>query len=287
MVSENQCIFVKKEKVRIVHNVLVFDVDGVLTHPSEKRITEPKILPHLIKKLESNEPIIFNTGRATNFIINNILKPLEYSVKNKKILSNVLAIGEKGAVSIVYDNNGNRTTNIDQSIVVSKIVQNEAKDIVDKKFSDIAFYDQTKKTMVSIEMINNLSLEKFTKRQKDLNMELTELLDRHGLLSEYKVDPSRIATDIENNHVGKGLGIQKALLWLDKKNIKAEQFITFGDSKSDIDMAIELHKHGLSVEFVFVGEKYQIDDKNLKFPVTYTEEHYEAGTIEYLNNLEK
>jgi hydroxymethylpyrimidine pyrophosphatase-like HAD family hydrolase len=285
MTNKNNTKSRRNKKERIVPYVLVFDVDGVLTHPSEKKITEPDILSHLTRNLEAGTPIILNTGRSADFIIKDVLVPLEHSVKDKNILNNIYSVGEKGAVNISYNNNAQKTISVDQSISVPETLQAEAKNIVANKFSDIAFYDSTKKTMISVDMLDKISVEEFTIRQEKLNEEFTNLLKKHDLLSDYKVDPSRIATDIENKHVGKGLGIQKGLAWLDEKNIRSKKFIAFGDSKSDIDMAIELNKRNLPVEFVFVGEKDQIDETGLKFPVIYTKSHCEAGTIEYLTQF--
>jgi len=285
MINENKLTVENKENERIVPYVLIFDVDGVLTHPSEKKVTEHGLFSQFIKRLEAGEPLILNTGRAVDFMVKRILEPLEQLVADKKLLKNLFAIGEKGAVSVQYNNIGERTEYVDQSISVPESLQIEARQIVERKFSDIAFYDATKKTMISIEMLDGLSVDEFRKKQGDLNIELKELLTRHGLTAEYKVDPSRIATDVENNHVGKGLGVQKALKWLAEQKIKPEQFITFGDSPSDVAMADELHQRGLPVEFVFVGEKILLAGKKLEFPVTYTVEQCEGGTMEYLKNL--
>lgn len=285
MINENKPIFETKENERIVPYVLIFDVDGVLTHPSEKKVTELGIYNQFIKRLEAGEPVIINTGRAVDFMLKRILEPLEQLVADRKILRNLFAVGEKGAVSVQYNNKGERTEYVDQSISVPEALQIEARQLVEERFSGVVFYDTTKKTMISIEMLDGLSVDEFIKRQSDLNIELMGLLTRHGLATEYKVDPSRIATDVENNHVGKGLGVQKALEWLAEQKIKPERFIAFGDSPSDVAMADELHQRGLPVEFVFVGEKNLLAGKKLEFPITYTVEQCEGGTMEYLENL--
>ncbi|OGF22468.1 hypothetical protein A2Y83_00105 [Candidatus Falkowbacteria bacterium RBG_13_39_14] len=285
MINENKPTVENKENERIIPYVLIFDVDGVLTHPSEKKVTEFGIYNQFIMRLEAGEPVILNTGRAVDFMLKRILEPMEQLLADKKLLRNLFAVGEKGAVSIQYNDMGERTEYVDQLISVPEALQIEARQLVEKKFSDIAFYDTTKKTMISIEMLDGLSIDEFRKKQGDLNIELKEMLTRHGLSTEYKVDPSRIATDVENNHVGKGLGVRKALQWLSEQKIKPEQFITFGDSLSDVAMSDELHQCGLPVEFVFVGEKIILAGKKFEYPVTYTVKQCESGTMEYLENL--
>lgn len=40
MINENKPAVGNKENERIIPYILIFDVDGVLTHPSEKKVTE-------------------------------------------------------------------------------------------------------------------------------------------------------------------------------------------------------------------------------------------------------
>jgi len=270
---------------RTVSHILIFDVDGVLTHPSEKKVTQLKIFLELKNRLENNEPIILNTGRAIDFIIEKILTPLEKIITDKKLLQNLFAVGEKGGVSVSYDDYGQRKIHVDSSISVPKILQTAARRLTKEKFSDSAFYDITKKTMISIEMLDGLSVSKFKIRQNLLNQELDKMLSKYGLNHKYKIDPSRIATDVENNHVGKALGVERALVWLSKKMIKTKQFIAFGDSPADVSMAQALSAKKLPVIFVFVGEKSLLKNKEMNFPIVYTKNHCEAGTVEYLKKI--
>ncbi|MFA5061872.1 MAG: HAD hydrolase family protein [Patescibacteria group bacterium] len=271
---------------RLVAHAWIFDVDGVLTHPSEKKVTKQELFFQLIKRLEAGEPVILNSGRAVDFMLKNILDPVERLVEDKKFLKNLFAVGEKGAVSVLYNDNKERTEYIDRSIIVPQELQNEARKLVEEKFSDIAFYDLTKKTMISIEMHDGLSVDEFRKRQGELGKKLSELLEQHGLTAKYRVELTRIAIDVENKHVGKGLGVQRALQWLSEQKIKPEKFIAFGDSPSDAAMAAELQERGLPVEFVFVGEKDLLADQKFDFHITYTKGQCEEGTVEYLKGLE-
>ncbi|MFA6306647.1 MAG: HAD hydrolase family protein [Patescibacteria group bacterium] len=274
-----------KEQFKPVEHAWLFDVDGVLTHPSEKKVTEPEIFFQLIKRLEAGEPVALNTGRATDFMLEKIIEPLEKMVANKKILHNLLAVGEKGAVTVTFNDQGEKKLYIDESISVPEWLQKEVMALVNQRFSATMFYDKTKKTMISIEMLDNLELEKFKEEQNLLNQALAELLVKYKLTDDYKIDPSRIATDIENKHVGKHLGAGRALAWLDKKKIRPEQFIAFGDSPSDVAMAEELNRRGLKMQFVFVGERELLADKKMDFAVDYTENHCEKGVIEYMRKV--
>jgi hydroxymethylpyrimidine pyrophosphatase-like HAD family hydrolase len=197
----------------------------------------------------------------------------------------LFAVGEFGTVTIQYNDSGKRTQNIDHSISVPEILQIEVKELVKNNFSDVAFYDITKKTMISIEMIDGLAIDKFQQKEIILNKNLQSLLEHHKLTKEYKIIPDRIATNLGHAFIGKGLGVQKALKWLAKREITPKRFITFGDNVSDLAMAEELYKRGLLVEFVFVGEKSLLAGGEMKFPVVYTQKQCELGTLEYLKKL--
>jgi len=74
------------------------------------------------------------------------------------------------------------------------------------------------------------------------------------------------------------------LEWLKRRRIEPKQFIAFGDSRSDLEMAEEIQQKGQAVEFVFVGEEGELAGSNHSFSVTFTKNHHEKGVIEYLNS---
>lgn len=273
----------KEEEKRVKH-AWIFDVDGVLTHPSEKRVTEPDLLPQLIKRLEVGEPVALNTGRSIDYMIAQVIRSLQAAVTDKKLFKNFLAVGEKGAITLGGADQGELKEWVDTTIAVPTFLQQEVRRIVEEQFSETMFFDTTKRTMISIEMCDGLELKVFQAAQLRLNEILAQLVAKHNLGEKYKLDPSRIATDIENKHVGKALGVRRIVEWLNKKKITPEQFVTFGDSRSDVPMAEELHRQGLPVEFVFVGGKDLLEGRTFDFPVTYTEGMCEEGTVEFLKH---
>ncbi len=275
----------EKETERIVRHGWLFDVDGVLSHLVEKKNTERELLERILAMLEKGEPVALNTGRSVDFAIEKVLKELEAMTKDKSIFQNLLLVGEKGAIQVSYDKNGDYHEEIDQSISVPEYLQKEVKELVEKQFSDTIFFDTGKKTMISVEMVEGGDLEEFKKRQAELNKLLDELLIKHDLKKEYKLDPTRISIDIQNKYAGKHLGAKKVLDWLEKNKIKPQQFIAFGDSKSDAEMAEEIFRHGLKVELVFVGGKELLGEQEFAFPVKIPKLSYEKGTLEYLKSM--
>lgn len=156
------------------------------------------------------------------------------------------------------------------------------------------FYDASKRTMISTEMkeINDnrfdgkINLETYRKDQIELVELFKKLLQDRGLSDNLEIDPTTIATDIQNRHVGKDFAVHKALSWLSAKGLNITKFIAVGDSYSDLAMAKELHDNGQHVEFVFVGndnDREKIESAGHSFPIYYTHQKFNRGTAEFLN----
>ena len=271
-----------REYERRVAHAWLFDIDGVLTDPLEKKVTQPAVLAEIYRRLLAGEPVALNTGRSSEFITNRVLKELEKMILDKQLLQGLCAIGEKGALSIVYDEKGARHEMIDESISIPKVLQDAVRMLVEEQFADVMFYDTTKKTMVTAEMNEGVRMDIFKQRQEELNRELERLLVKHGLEGSYTIDSTRIATDIQHKNAGKALGADRFLQWLKWKGLAPEQVVAFGDSRSDVDMAEEVHKSGLPVEFVFVGDRALLQDKQFSFEITFTHGQFEEGVLEYL-----
>lgn len=271
--------------MKTVKTAWVFDVDGVITNPQEKKITQPEILDEIIKRLEREEFVALNTGRSIEWVRDRVLNPLIEKVKDKKILENLLVVGEKGGTWAEFNNQGNLIENKDDDISVPDILKNEIKDLIDNKYSDSMFYDESKLTMISTEMKDGHSLEDYKEKQKMFSTELQTLLTDKNLGNKFKVDPTTIATDIENKFVGKHFAVRRIIEWIKRKGINPQKYVTFGDSfRSDIPMAQEINSQQLPVEFVYVGEK-NIDISKYSFPIKITQNKFEKGTLEFLKSL--
>ena len=187
----------------------LFDVDGVITNPQQKKVTEPQILKEIAKRLELNQPVALVTGRSLDFMKARVINPLAKILKDNKSLQNFLAVGEKGGVWISYDSNSHGSEEIDKSISVPQALQEEVRSLVENKFPETMFFDETKRTMISTEMKDGISLNNYHAQQKDLCAQLEELLEKHNLKDRLEVDPSTIATDIQNKHVGKDFAAKR------------------------------------------------------------------------------
>lgn len=288
-----------------IPEVLLLDIDGVVTNPSEKRITNEKLLDEFILRLQAREVVGFNTGRSLEWMMQEVLDPLERKLVGqnlpRELLRNVIAIGEKGGAWITYSLDGTREEYIDQTIRIPEDLQRQIRDLLKNGYDDpqtnihtdftTMFDDITKQTMFSIEMHKGLSHEAespFKQQQAVLKKAVEEILSRHPRGSEFRVDATTIATDIENNHVGKGFGTHTFLDILGDRKISVGQFIAFGDSESDISMAQELAQQNQNVTFVYVGKGNPWEGKTLPFPLDTTHaEEFENGAAAYIESLKK
>lgn len=269
----------------------LFDIDGVLTNPYDKKINETEILDQIIKRLEQNNPVGLNTGRSLEFIVKNVLDPLEEKITDKKLLQNIIAFGEKGAVWINYDKNNQKVIEVDEDLQVPKEIQNTVREIIKQsQYSEVMSYDETKMTMISLELLskeklieNNKTFEDFKKIQIKLVEELNNLMISFDKNNLFKVDLTRIAIDIENKNVGKALGAEKFVDQLNKNEINPQQFISFGDSPSDFEMHQKLQNLGKKSQFIYVGDKDDLLTKN-QDGVFYTQKQIDQGTLEFLKN---
>src|SRR5688572_11074109 len=84
----------------------LFDVDGVLTDPVEKRVIEPELLEYILKFLSQGNPVAFNTGRALEWTVEKVVTTLFTKAKDKDIFTRFIVIGEKGETWMVWDNEG-------------------------------------------------------------------------------------------------------------------------------------------------------------------------------------
>lgn len=264
---------------KTVPHAWLFDVDGVITNPKEKRVTHPEILEEIAKRLENGEPVALVTGRSLEWVSERVADPLKARISNKKLLDNLFVSGEFGGSYIEYKD-GNEKHFIDHTIEVPSEVVEEAKTI-SQEFENTMMWDQTKKTMVSIEMKDGIDVHDFSPPQVELVEKLTDLLRRKGLKDTYQVHKDLIATNIMRNGQDKAFAAKRVLSWLKEKGAKPQQFIAFGDSASDLEMAQEIHEKGFSVEFVFVGDPAKIQNQSRGFPISISSDRYEKGTLEY------
>lgn len=263
-------------------NAWIFDIDGVITDPQEKKIVEPKIL-HLLNEVLKNEDVIaFNTGRSFSWTLERVLTPLTEVVTDKEHLKNLFVSCEKGNVLATYEKDEWQKKLLDDSFPEELI--KTVKDMTETEFSDCMFFDNSKETMISVEMKDGFDIAIYTQRQEALQKKLTEIVmnDEYRDLN-FRLDASHISIDLQYEDAGKKLGAERIEDWMTKNRFSAHKFYLFGDSSSDSEMAEEIQTNHPTT-FIYVNNKETLNSEKLLCEVVYTKEKYTRGTLEFLSS---
>ena len=271
------------ETRRIARKGYEFDVDGVVTDPQEKAVTNEAMFNEMVARLEAGEPVCFNTGRSDSWVMERVVATLQERIQNKDILRNLIIVGEKGGTWTTFNEAGEPAHSAVETISVPNELKDKVRTLIDNKYSDVMFFDESKETMLSVEMVDGYDLAAFTERQKQFVRDVEALLVETGTDSIYRIDPTTIATDVESPYVGKALGSDRFIEFLSSRGVKVEAFETFGDSASDAAMADELARRGKQVEFVYVGNKPETVKPGADYPVREIT-GFSEGTLAFLQS---
>lgn len=258
-----------------------FDVDGVLTDPREKIVVHEEIFEEIIGQLERGEPVCFNTGRSDSWVMDRVVRTILEKVEDKNILRNLIIVGEKGGTWTTFSAEGEPVHAAVETISVPDALKDGVRTLINEKYADVMFFDESKETMISVEMVDGYDLAAFTERQKEFVKDVETLLKETGTDKIYRIDPTTIATDVESPNVSKALGSDRFIEFLKSRGIKVESFETFGDSPSDAAMADELARRGQEVELVYVGNNPGSVQRRADYPV-HEVAGFSAGTAAFL-----
>lgn len=256
----------------------LFDIDGVLTDPSEKKVTEEGLFDQIIGRLKKGEPVGLITGRSNVFIKDRVINKLIERIDDKTILNNLVAVGEMGGTWMTVDAEGHLHEGQAQGLAIAEGLKQKVRELVESKYKDSMFFDETKTQMMTVEMNDGHNLDEFHKVREEFVKDLEEILAGE----KFKVDSASIATDIEDPHLGKALAAERFLQFVKDRGINPGRFVTFGDSKSDFEMADELARRGKKVEMVYVGDKAKLGEVSKDYPIEYIG-GFTQGTLEYLS----
>lgn len=264
----------RHEKQRELEEGWILDFDGVFTNTETSDIGIKENVDWMINRLRKDEPVVLLTGRSLSFITQRFLPHLLASGLTSEQLDNFLAIGEKGSTQLWFKDRIPYTR-----ITGGRIPDYLLEDIrtVVKEHFDTTMYDGadfgTKQTMYSPEKIRELpaALEDRYKEEKVLLEKIiNQRLHAYGLSDRFVTDSTAIAVDLQAKGAGKRRGIQAALEWLEKRNVKVTRvFHTVGDSISDVDMAKEVADQGIPVQYAHLG-KAHLNPQDYNFPVINT-----------------
>jgi len=258
-----------------VQTAYIFDVDGVITDPKEKKVTQPQIIDLIIHEIEKGNFLAFNSGRNTNWVKKMVIEPLTDKIVDKKLLEDVIAVGEKGTSILKYNDGWHEEIDKKYSF------PDELKESL-RKFAlttKSMFYDENKHNMATLEMKDGYDIDEFVKERDSLLPEVKKLVSKY---KDIVAEPTSIDIDIQHKDSGKHLGARHILDWLKSKNLNPNHFVTVGDSLSDLEMADELNSQGKSVEFWYVNPNKKLDANKL-YPIKTSSKEFSEGTVEMLN----
>lgn len=262
-------------------NAWIFDVDGVLTNLKTKNVAEPKILTHMYNILAAGDIVALNTGRSLATVEDHVLKPFFKVVLDKSHLRNLFVVCEMGNVTATVKNAEITKRILDDPILSD--FSDKIQEIIKEDFSECMFFDESKETMISIEIKQDFDMQIYKKRQEMFLKQVTELLmDEKFMELNLKVMKNSIAVDIAYEDAGKHLGAERIEDWMMENGLKPDTIYMIGDNNSDVQMAQEL-ENSYHVIFVFVNDKSELRDTPM-CEVVYTKEKFAKGTLEFLEN---
>ncbi|CAD6004944.1 hypothetical protein [Agreia sp. COWG] len=243
---------------------LLLDVDGPLASPVTRSINISSIGHDLVALANAGVPVIFNTGRSDLFIADEVVGPL--LAAGLEAHARVFAVCEKGATWFEITPDGAGTVSIDESVAPPPGFADDVRTLVAHQYSDLVFYDDTKRATVTFEQRKDVSSEAFLGRQHEMDEAAIALLNARGFGArrgtmdypdasgavQYRADPSIISTDFESLVVGKDFGAARAFSLLEGTSDMPLEWRTMGDSRGDYAMATWLHSRGERVAHVDV-----------------------------------
>lgn len=258
---------------------LLLDVDGPIASPISRTVAIESIAQDLAAMANQGVPVIFNTGRSDDFIAQQVIPPMRAA----GLLPDapVFTVAEKGAVWAEVNPEGLGEIHIDEELKLPTALSEEVRDLVAERFSELMFFDETKRAMISVEQSTEVENKDYLEAQKEFDAAIPGLLRKHQL-EHVRIDPTIISTDVEHERVGKDLGAQRTLTLLEARGIVAQTWFTMGDSRTDYAMATWLHERGLPVTHVDVRPKDGIPETEYEVLTSETDAIHDEAGAEFL-----
>ncbi len=261
-------------------NAWIFDVDGVLVHLEERRLVEKQLLVHILSLLQKGNTVAFISGRSTSWQRNNVITLLEEEAKRLQLpfslFDNVFLSGEFGGTSI-YFQEGKEIDQINKAHIIPKSVLSKLKKETQPFLEK--FILEPKETIFTV---FTKSLKTFSKDKIILVDKFQGVLNAHNSKDKLEIHVDSTAINVKYKEATKSYATGQVLSWLQKKQITSNEFIVLGDSLSDLEMGEELQRRQMPFTFVYVGDQESLKNKQPSFPLTFTREKYDKGTLEYL-----
>ncbi|MFP7833374.1 hypothetical protein [Marisediminicola sp. LYQ134] len=249
---------------------LLLDVDGPIASPVSRSIGIDSITRDLVTLAGRGIPVVFNTGRTDAFLRDEVIKPL--LAAGLAADARVYGVCEKGAVWFGATMTNFAGIQVDDSLTLQADAV-AALRTVHESFTDWMFWDDGKRSMVSLEQRTDVDSAAFLPERDRFCADAYEALDALGIGVEWlgrrnaaeptvRIDPTIISIDVEAVGVGKDLGAERALELLAASGEIPRVWRTVGDSRTDYAMADYLHAEGFEVAHVDVRPADGVPEKD-------------------------
>lgn len=223
---------------------LLLDVDGPISSTRTRTVRLHGLAADLVAIARSGCPVVFNTGRSVDFLAEQVLPALTRA--GLTAADPVWGVGEKGGTWFsLVERNGSPTVgdvSLDERTSPPPALVEAGRRIA-AEYSEIVFFDNTKRTMVSLEQHVNVRRDEFLPC-RDRIVEAFEFAIGDTGATGFTIYPTVISVDVEHVDSGKALGAQRALELIAPRMEAPRRWFTAGDSGQDYDMASYLHEHG-------------------------------------------
>ena len=240
---------------------LLLDVDGPVASPVTRTIAIGSIARDLVELVAAGVPIAFITGRSHAFIAEVVIPALQDSGLREALSrpgARMFGVFEKGGAWSTIDADGMGEPTIDQTVAFGPDAVDAVRDLVERRFADTMFFDETKRAMISVEQRTDVAADDYRRAQGEFQDEAYRILTaqgvglRYGDLSApdssgavpFRIDPTVISTDIESIRLDKDHAAQRALEHFRAHGPMPRRWLSVGDSRSDYLMADQLHAEG-------------------------------------------
>ncbi|MHA7280802.1 Cof-type HAD-IIB family hydrolase [Arthrobacter sp. MDT2-2] len=267
---------------------LLLDVDGPVASPVTRTVPAG-IIADLLTLAAAGWPVVFNTGRSDSFIREQVMRPMLATGIPAGITFH--AVCEKGATWFSFTADGAGEVFVDRELALPRSFADDVRDLVEEKYADLMFFDETKLSMVSVEQSLDATNADYLAAQRSFDDDALDILHSHDMGARrldreepdsngdiaYRVDPTIISTDIESVRVGKDLGAERALTLVAPLLDIPRTWHTVGDSRTDYAMADYLHGQGFDVAHVDVRPADGVPAKPYEILTEGSLIHEEAG----------
>lgn len=261
--------------------LLVFDVDGVLSGVFED-VIKPDVLARIALRMAAGDRVAFNSGRGSEYIIRNVIDPLQGYELGPTGLGGVVVMSEMGGERTTFEQGVPITCRTEFSM--NAMDMDTAKQIVRAGDFKTLEIEEEKQTMVTAKIIRGSQPAAFLGERNLLRGQL----ERTFAGKHVEIITTEGSIDLFQHGAGKRGGAIGIADWLVAKTVvRPESCVCFGDSWSDYAMAEHFAKIGMQTTFVYTGQHAQQPRGVDGVPVVVAEGLYTAGTIAYLDSMSR